>query len=191
MDHELRPHELAEPLHAKVRLRDFSRSLPMSLLREREVVMQRFRPSLRMFDLTEQQWRVLRALTSVYEIEISHLAQSTCLLNASLSRILKDLDERDLINRRVDEDDNRRSLISISEKGTELIREIAPFSEGIYAEIFRAFGDDRMQLLQSLLKELTAVVSTMPAEELSFPADRSPEPATSRKRSVRSKNDQG
>jgi hypothetical protein len=46
----------------RVVLRDFSKSLPMALMRTREAVMKRFRPSLRDHALTEQQWRVLRAL---------------------------------------------------------------------------------------------------------------------------------
>ena len=35
-------------------MREFSRSLPMSLLRAREAVMRQFRPSLRNHGLTEQ-----------------------------------------------------------------------------------------------------------------------------------------
>jgi hypothetical protein len=38
-------------------MREFSRSLPMSLLRAREAVMRQFRPSLRDHGLTEQQSR--------------------------------------------------------------------------------------------------------------------------------------
>jgi len=49
----------------RVPMREFSRSLPMSLLRAREAVMRQFRPSLRRHDLTEQQWRILRALAAI------------------------------------------------------------------------------------------------------------------------------
>src|SRR5256714_1343514 len=91
--------------HSKVALRhapmrEFSRSLPMSLLRAREAVMRQFRPSLRDYGLTEQQWRILRALTSVDTIEVTELAQVAFLLGPSLSRILRDLEARDLIERR-------------------------------------------------------------------------------------------
>lgn len=157
---------LQQQAKTTVRLRDFSRSLPMALLRAREAVMQRFRSSLRMFNLTEQQWRVLRALTSVHQIEMTHLAQSTCLLAASLSRIVKDLDRRGLIDRHVDDDDNRRSLISISPAGLQLIEAVAPYSESIYREITDAVGPERMQQLQQMLKELTIAVSDLPAIDL-------------------------
>ena len=56
-------------------MREFSRSLPMSLLRAREAVMRQFRPSLRNHGLTEQQWRILRALTAVEAIEVTELAR--------------------------------------------------------------------------------------------------------------------
>ena len=55
----------------RVPMREFSRSLPMSLLRAREAVMRQFRPSLRRHDLTEQQWRILRALASIDAIEVT------------------------------------------------------------------------------------------------------------------------
>src|SRR5690606_32140188 len=104
-----------------VRMREFSKSLPMSLLRAREAVMQRFRASLRMFNITEQQWRILRALSSVKETEVTVLANATFLLPPSLSRILKDLEERKLVLRRIDPDDLRRNLVSISPSGLALI----------------------------------------------------------------------
>jgi len=44
----------SEPAARQVPMRDFSRSLPMSLLRAREAVMRQFRPKLREHGLTEQ-----------------------------------------------------------------------------------------------------------------------------------------
>src|SRR3954451_12605454 len=102
---------------ARLPMREFSRSLPMSLLRAREAVMRQFRPSLRDHGLTEQQWRILRALASVKTIEVKELAQLAFLLGPSLSRILRDLETRSLIQRRVRKADQRRSLVSISKEG--------------------------------------------------------------------------
>ena len=98
----------------RVPMRDFSRSLPMSLLRAREAVMRQFRPSLRHHGLTEQQWRILRALAAVETIEVTELARTAFLLGPSLSRILRDLEARQLIERRVAEADQRRAVVSIS-----------------------------------------------------------------------------
>src|SRR3984885_14063245 len=128
---------------AKVRrvpMREFSRSLPMSLLRAREAVMRHFRASLRDHGLTEQQWRILRALASVDTIEVTELARVAFLLGPSLSRILRDLEARHLIERKVAKADLRRGLVSISTRGLRLIEAVAPTSEAIYAAISRRFG---------------------------------------------------
>jgi len=140
-------------------MRDFSRSLPMSLLRAREAVMRQFRPSLRHHGLTEQQWRILRALTAVEAIEVTELARVAFLLGPSLSRILRDLEARELIERRTAEADLRRGMVSISAKGLKLIEAVAPTSEAIYATITRRYGARKLAELQAMLGALESSLS--------------------------------
>ena len=143
----------------RVPMREFSRSLPMSLLRAREAVMRHFRPSLRDHDLTEQQWRILRALASIDAIEVTELARVAFLLGPSLSRILRDLEARHLIERRAAKADLRRGVVSISAKGLKLIEAIAPSSEGIYAAITRRYGVRKLAELQDMLHALEGSLS--------------------------------
>src|SRR5436190_7920717 len=145
----------------RVPMRDFSRSLPMSLLRAREAVMRQFRPSLRDYGLTEQQWRILRALTAVETIEVTELARVAFLLGPSLSRILRDLEARDLIERRTAETDLRRGVVSISPKGLKLIEAVAPTSEAIYAEITSRYGARKLAELQDMLADLERGLAEM------------------------------
>ncbi len=79
--------------------------------------MRQFRPCLREHGLTEQQWRILRALAAIEAIEVTELARMAFLLGPSLSRILRDLEARGLVERRTAEADQRRSMVSISPKG--------------------------------------------------------------------------
>ncbi len=156
----------------RVPMRDFSRSLPMSLLRAREAVMRQFRPSLRHHGLTEQQWRILRALAAVETIEVTELARTAFLLGPSLSRILRDLEARQLIERRVAESDQRRAVVSISTKGLKLIEAVAPSSEAIYAAITRRYGARKLAELQDMLHALEHSLSGMEvAEEGGVEAD--------------------
>jgi homoprotocatechuate degradation regulator HpaR len=157
-----------KPARTRTRLRSFSRSLPMSLLRAREAVMAHFRASLREFGITEQQWRVLRALTTVDDIEILALAEVTFLLPPSLSRILKELERRRLVTRRAPREDLRRGLISITDKGHTLIAGAGTYSEQIYAEITRRYGADKLALLQEMLRELETALA--PPIEIERPA---------------------
>ena len=162
--------EGAHPLERRIPMRDFSRSLPMSLLRAREAVMKQFRPSLRRHGLTEQQWRILRALSSVDAIEVTELARMAFLLGPSLSRILRDLEARQLIERRTAKADLRRGVVSISQKGLRLIELVAPASEAIYAAITRCYGTQKLAELQAMLGTLEESLSSlelmdaMPAE---------------------------
>jgi homoprotocatechuate degradation regulator HpaR len=142
-------------------MREFSRSLPMSLLRAREAVMRQFRPSLRRHDLTEQQWRILRALTAVDTIEVTELARTAFLLGPSLSRILRDLEARNLIERRTPEADLRRGVVSISPKGLKLIEAVAPTSEAIYATITKRYGARKLAELQAMLGALESSLAEL------------------------------
>ncbi len=151
------------PAARQVPMRDFSRSLPMSLLRAREAVMRQFRPSLREHGLTEQQWRILRALAAIEAAEVTELARTAFLLGPSLSRILRDLEARNLIERKTAKADQRRSMVSISKEGVKLMASVAPSSEAIYAEITRRFGARKLAELQEMLGQLELCLASVDA----------------------------
>lgn len=153
------------PAARQVPMRDFSRSLPMSLLRAREAVMRQFRPKLREHGLTEQQWRILRALAAIDAAEVTELARTAFLLGPSLSRILRDLEARHLIERRIARSDQRRSMVSISREGVKLMAAVAPSSEAIYAEITRRFGARRLAELQDMLGDLEHALAGLGGED--------------------------
>ena len=159
------------PAATRLRLRHFSKSLPMSLLRARESVMRHFRKSLREFGVTEQQWRVLRGLSTKPQMEVAELARATFLLGPSLSRILVDLDQRGLILREPDPADLRRWMISLSPSGTELIDTVTPVSEAIYREISQRFGEDKLGQLQDLLAELEEAMAGVGSDGPDMPYD--------------------
>lgn len=115
-----------------------------------------FRPGLRKHGVTEQQWRILRALAHRGSLEVTELAEATFLLAPSLSRILPDLESRELISRRQVDTDLRRSVVSLEPKGLKLIAAHAPYSEEMYAEIAERFGAQRIEQLIALLQELEA-----------------------------------
>jgi homoprotocatechuate degradation regulator HpaR len=149
----------SKPGTGRLPMREFSRSLPMSLLRAREAVMRQFRPSLRDHELTEQQWRILRALTSIDAIEVTELARVAFLLGPSLSRILRDLEARHLIERKVVKADQRRVVVSISARGLRLIEAVAPSSEAIYAAMTKRYGAGKLARLQEMLQALEDCLS--------------------------------
>ncbi len=141
-------------------LRPFSRALPIQLMRAREAVMQRFRPLLRSRGITEQQWRIIRCLVEVEQLEIGELSARCCLLPASLSRILPKLEADGLITRRTHVGDHRRIIVSIAPKGLRLFESIAPYSVVIYAELERVVGTERLTEIHRVLDELIEALAT-------------------------------
>jgi homoprotocatechuate degradation regulator HpaR len=141
------------------RLRDFSTAIPMALLRARQAAIGHFRPVLRECDLTEQQWRVLRALSSSSRIEVLDLARLTFLKPTSLSRILPKLERRGLCRRRKSKVDQRRVLIELAPAGWKLLKKLGPTYGAAYDEITRRFGKQRLALFVRLAREFEAAMA--------------------------------
>ena len=133
------------------------KSLPIMLLRAREAVMQRFRPMLKAHGLSEQQWRVLRVLNEMGPLEPTQLADQSVILTPSLTRILANLEARDLIKRKRHPDDGRRQVAQLTHSGRKMIADIAPQSAAIYAGLERDFGGVETAALMQALRSLAAL----------------------------------
>ena len=136
---------------SKEELREFQKNLPMALLRARESIMSQFRPIMREHDITEQQWRVIRALYGLDGMEATELAKKTLLLMPSLTRILKTLEEQKLVKRYAVEGDNRRKLIRLGQRGPDLYQKMSPISEKEYKKIEAKLGAQKLEDLYAIL----------------------------------------
>ena len=116
--------------------------------------MSNFRPIMREHDITEQQWRVIRALYGLDGLEATALAQKTMLLMPSLTRILKTLEEQKLVRRFAVEGDNRRKLIRLAARGRDLYQKMAPLSEAEYKKIENRIGAKKLAELYTLLESI-------------------------------------
>lgn len=138
-----------------VAIRPFGRALPMLLLQAREVTLRKFRPVLAAHRVSEQQWRILRALTDASEpLSVGELAEATFLLGPSIARMLPSLADRGLVQRATGAADGRRAEISISSSGRRLVASIAPETEARYGEIAEHLGAHDLEHLHELLERL-------------------------------------
>lgn len=145
-------------------LRSFSRSLPMRLLSAREAVMARFRPVIRAHGVTEQQWRILRAIAERGELDMQGLAQETCILLPSLSRTVPLLERRGYLERRAAKQDQRRTLVRITVRGRRLLAAVGPHSEQQYTEIAQFLGPGALDQLYDLLDRLANLPRPAPSD---------------------------
>ncbi len=124
----------------------------MQLLQARESTMFLFRPMLRQFGLTDQQWRVIRVLATNKQIEAFELSQQSMILPPSLTRILKNLEEKGFVKRSTDIGDQRKVLVSLSARGQKKYQQVVPASEKVYRSIERKLGKrDLTELLNQLI----------------------------------------
>ena len=130
----------------------------MALLKAREAVMKKFLPALKAQGLSAQQWRVIRALQHQDGLEHSELSVRCYLLMPSLTRIVKNLEARQLVVRKIVKSDQRRSALYLSREGKRLFRLIEPKSVERYDAIAAKFGADNLEQLYGLLDDLVAVL---------------------------------
>ncbi len=140
-------------------MRKFDDSIPLKLLKAREATMSFFRPELQSIPLTEQQWRVIRALVEHDELESKQLADLCCILSPSLTGIISRLEQQDYIRRRRSPEDQRRVLISLTDKAKQMFKSVSPALEARYQEITNQFSKKNMQQLAELLDQLCQIKS--------------------------------
>jgi homoprotocatechuate degradation regulator HpaR len=138
-------------------IRRFSESLPILLLRAREVTVARFRPILYEFGLTEQQWRTLRALDEVGEMTGAAVAREAAVLAPSMTRILRRLADDGLVRVDRSKRDQRELKVRVSPRGRRLVRRIGPRMEHEYAQICEQLGKEQLDALHLGLRELIAL----------------------------------
>lgn len=149
--------------------KDSIEGLPLALVRARECVMAHFRHLLRRYNLTEPQWRVLKTMDDVKSIELSELARKSALLMPSLSRIVRELEQRGYMTKTVDSTDMRRMLATLTERGRLLVDRASPECEAVNAAIRAAMGNERMVKLQALLAQLEKRIGPLDLSDVERP----------------------
>ncbi|WP_201606584.1 homoprotocatechuate degradation operon regulator HpaR [Psychrobacter immobilis] len=129
------------------------RNLPFLLLKARENLMVQFRPILNKYNVTEQQWRIIRALKEHGDLEPRQLCHYCIILSPSMAGILKRMEEAELIQK-IPMEDQRRISIRLTDKAHELHTEALKESNLQYKAIEDKIGKKAMKELYVLLDDL-------------------------------------
>ncbi len=121
-----------------------------------ESVIDSVRDEIKAAELTEPQWRVLHELAVKSPMIASELAANTFVRASSLSRILRDLEARDLISRAQQFEDLRKTQVSLTEFGRAEIAAI----EAKYNEVLRSLTSKvGPETIEGCVKACLAIVS--------------------------------
>ena len=152
--------------HLKPRIR--YRNLPQLFLKARDRLMSHFRPILNHFGLTDQQWRVLRALDEQAQLEPHEICTRCQILSSSMTGVLARMEESGLIERNRVSNDQRRVVVRLAPKGDQLVRQMAPMIDLQYHHIEQAFGQHVFNDLFKTLKAFTEA-QTEPVPTVALP----------------------
>lgn len=131
------------------------KNIPLLLMRVRELMMSNFRPILTEWNLTEQQWRILRALYESHTLEPRELCEICCILSPSMAGILKRMEELELIVKVPSKTDKRRVLVEMAPGVGVMVKKILAANMQAYDDFASQIGD---QLLTSLEENLVSVL---------------------------------
>jgi homoprotocatechuate degradation regulator HpaR len=146
------------------------RNLPLLLLQAREGVLAHFRPLLNAHGVTEQQWRIVRALLAEESALEPRQIGTLCRISSpSLAGVLARMDELGLVKRERTAQDQRRVLVSLTRKSRALAAAMAPEVEAVYARIGDHIGADFVQRFYATLDELIGLLEGLPAGDDSDP----------------------
>ncbi len=138
------------------------RNLPQLLLKARDRLMSNFRPTLNHYGVTEQQWRILRALDEYGQLEPREICEMCQILSPSMAGVLARMEEIGLISRNRMPDDQRRVMVRLATKGDALINEIAPLIDARYHEMEAAFGKGVFDNLFAALETFIEADASVP-----------------------------
>ena len=146
----------AKIMNTKVKptLPSTERSLPIALIRAREGIMNPIREMLLETGITEQQWRVLRALAEYGRMDTKTLAQRSSLLFPSTTRISTTLRQKGFVTQTRDDQDRRRQFVEITIEGQKIIDKHTPHAVQIVSDFKIKLGEENYETLLDLLAML-------------------------------------
>ena len=140
------------------------RNLPQLLLQAREALMARFRPILNENGVTEQQWRVVRALLMHGPLEPRQLCEMCQISSPSIVGVLQRMEEAGLVARERMPGDQRRVRVSVTAKSRQLGRRMLPAIEQRYSNLEETVGVETLQQAYEVLDALLASLGDAPTD---------------------------
>ena len=144
------------PLPAK---RPARRNLPLLLLQSRERLLARFRPVLNTHGITEQQYRVLRAIESAGPLEPRQIGAICHISSPSLTGVLARMEAMDLVARERLAHDQRRVMVSLTPASRTMFRQMKPRIEAVYQTLEADLGPGLTAEIYSTLDRFLARLS--------------------------------
>jgi len=158
------------------------RNLPQLMLQAREALMAQFRPILNENGVTEQQWRIIRALLTHGPLEPRQLCGLCQISSPSIVGVLLRMEEAGFVVRERMAEDQRRISVTVTTRSRQLGRRMIPAIEARYASIEQQVGVETLQRVYDVLDALLVPLGHAPADAPAEAAETEAEAAPVKRR---------
>jgi DNA-binding MarR family transcriptional regulator len=116
-----------------------------------------------LFGLTVAEWRLVSVLAERPAVSQMELGQATRMDKVTVSRAAIRLSGRHLVKRAENNADKRANLLSLTDRGEALYRQVAPKALALEAAMLADFTPDEVAQLMAMLRRLEAAAAGMSA----------------------------
>lgn len=113
-------------------------------------LLQRFKA----YDVTPEQWALLNGLWEKDGISPKELSERTSKDQPTTVRILAKLEKKEFVFRRANPEDNRASLIFLTDKGRNTREKLVPLALGVLDKALAGIEQDKIYELKILLNKI-------------------------------------
>lgn len=106
------------------------------------------------FGLNVSQWRMLAAAAQLEPTSVTELTDYSGMDKVTVSRSVRELVERDLLARILNENDRRRATITLTEAGRSLYEQISPDAMTYEQELLSVLNASELAALHGFLDKL-------------------------------------
>lgn len=105
------------------------------------------------YGLSPSQWRTMVVLGPRQLLSASEIVERSSMDKVNVSRAVKTLSEAGLLQRDIDENDRRRTVLRLTEKGKDILEDLTPKMRTLEEKILEGLTEeDRLKLLELMAK---------------------------------------
>ncbi len=120
---------------------------------------------LKKYDITHEQWFVLRTITNTDFSTQKIIAELTNKGRSTLTRILDQLEQKNLIERHINDEDRRSIVLVETNRGKTIVQQILPVEDEIRTRIRNGISEEEIIHLNNMFKKFLDNIEEIIKEE--------------------------
>ncbi len=117
------------------------------------------------FDLNIPQWRIFCILAQHPGLSAREVAEQTAMDKVAVSRAVNQLLERELISRSFDAGDRRKSILNLSNSGTDVYNQVAPYALDYERRLLSGMSEEDVASFYRIAGALSEAAKKIAREE--------------------------